>query len=423
MPHPQTTDAAPFRELHCAVFPFADFGHVAPSLGPARELIARGHRVTYVVDERFAALVEETGARAVTYPSARGDFYRAADPSPDQLAEEGYALLVDTIRTVFPAALAALAEDAPDVVLYDFENVAAGRVAARVLGALPVQMFPSHAANETFSLRRQMWDHGHPRLADGAAALIAFMGEHGIGLDEMGRYGTEWDEHNLVFLPREFQIDGDGFDDRFAFVGPTVTDAPPGRWTPPADGHRTALVSLGTEAGDRGDFFRTCATAFDPAEWHVVMTLGRGADRSRLEPLPPHIEVHEWLPHPAVLPYADVLVCHAGMGSLMEALYYGTPVVAIPRAHELDLSATRLEECGVGRALPRKALDATTLAATVTDLLDDPRTPAALTRMREAVRGAGGARRAADLIEQWSAAAHDARRTTRDAELLSEAAR
>lgn len=416
MPHPQNP-AAPHRELHCAVLPFADFGHVAPSLGPARELIARGHRVTYVVDERFAALVEEAGARAVTYTSARGDFYRAADPNPDQLAEEGYTLLVDTIRTVFPAALSALVDDAPDVVLYDFENVAAGRVAARVLGALPVQMFPSHAANETFSLRRQMWDRVHPRMADGAAALIAFMGEHGIGLDEMGRYGTEWDEHNLVFLPREFQIEGDSFDDRrFAFVGPTVADAPAGLWAPPADGRRTALVSLGTEAGDRGGFFRTCATAFDPAGWHVVMTLGRGVDRTQLGPLPPHIEVHDWLPHPAVLPYADVLVCHAGMGSLMEALYHGTPVVAVPRAHELDLSAARLAECGVGRALPRTALDATTLARTVTDLLDDPRTPAALTAMRTAVRAAGGARRAADLVERWSAA-------RRAEQLVSEGAR
>ncbi|MET9122300.1 MULTISPECIES: macrolide family glycosyltransferase [unclassified Streptomyces] len=398
MPHP-----ADPRPLHCAVLPFADFGHVAPSLGVARALVAGGHRVTYVVDERYASLVEEAGARAVTYTSARGEFYRAADPAPGQLAAEGYALLVDTIETVFPAALAALAQDPPDAVLYDFENVAAGRVAARVLGALPVQMFPSHAANETFSLRAQMWDRADPVMAKGAGVLIEFMGEHGIGLDEMSRYGTEWDEHNLVFLPRDFQIEGDTFDDRFAFVGPMVTEAPAGLWSPPADGRRTALVSLGTESGDRGDFFRTCAQAFDPASWHVVMTLGHGADRAQLGPLPPHVEIHDWLPHPAVLPHADVLVCHAGMGSLMEALYFATPVVAIPRAHELGLSAERLEQCGVGRTLSRTGLDAQVLARTVNGLLADPRTPGALRRMREAVRGAGGAVRAADTLQGWAA--------------------
>ncbi|MEU3985439.1 macrolide family glycosyltransferase [Streptomyces sp. NPDC026672] len=388
--------------LHCAILTFADFGHVAPSLGVARELIARGHRVTYVVDERFAPLVEQAGAAVVPYASARGDFYRAADPSPEQLAQDGYELLVDTVRTVFPAARAALDGDRPDVVLYDFESVAVGRVAAHLWDALPVQVCPSHAANESFSLRAQMWDREYPVMAEGARVFVEFLGEHGIGLEQMGRYGTEWDEHNLVFLPRDFQIEGDSFDERFAFVGPTVAEAGAGLWSPPADGRRTALVSLGTESGDR-EFFRTCAQAFDADGWQVVMTLGRGADRSALEPLPAHVEVHEWLPHPAVLPHADVLVCHAGMGSLMEALYFGTPVVAIPRAHELGLSARRLEELGVGRSVPRPGLDAETLSRTVTDLLADPRTPAGLERMRKAVREAGGAVRAADLVENWAA--------------------
>ncbi|MET9500063.1 macrolide family glycosyltransferase [Streptomyces sp. NPDC006552] len=393
----------PTPARHYALLLFADFGHIAPTLGVARELIARGHRVTYVVDERFAPLVEDCGARAVTYTSARGDFYRAADPSPDRLARDGYDLLVDTVRTVFPAARAALAADPPDVLLYDFETVAAGRVAARVLGAVPVQVCPSHAANETFSLRAQMWDPGHPLMAEGAKVLIDFMGEHGIGLEEMGRYGTEWDERNLVFLPRAFQIEGDSFDDRFVFVGPTFTEPAPGQWAPPADGRRVALVSLGTESSDRGDFFRLCAQAFPAEQWHVVMTLGRDTEPALLGPLPAHVEAHSWLPHPAVLPHADVFVCHAGMGSLMESLAYGTPVVALPRAHELALSAERLAVCGVGRTLPRSGLTAQDLTDTVAGLLADPAAPAALARMRDAVRAAGGATRAADVLEEWAA--------------------
>ncbi|MGA5291312.1 macrolide family glycosyltransferase [Streptomyces pseudogriseolus] len=395
----------PAPALHYALLLFADFGHIAPTLGVTRELLRRGHRVTYVVDERFAAVVEETGARAVTYTSARGDFYRSADPTADQLAEDGYRLLVDTVHTVFPTAMEAFAADRPDVVLYDFETVAAGRVAARLLDAVPVQVCPSHAANESFSMRAQMWDADHPVMAEGAKVMIGFMGEHGIGLEEMARYGTEWDLHNLVFLPRAFQIEGDTFDDRFAFVGPTFSEPPADsvRWTPPGDGRRVALVSLGTEAGDRAGFFRQCAQAFDPAGWHVVMTLGRDSDPAHLGPLPEHVEAHSWLPHPQVLPHADVFVCHAGMGSLMEALHYGTPVVALPRAHELALSAQQLERCGVGRALPRTGLTAPALAAAVAGLLADPRTPAALARMRQAVRTAGGAVRAADLLETWAA--------------------
>ncbi len=94
------------------------------------------------------------------------------------------------------------------------------------------------------------------------------------------------------------------------------------------------------------------------------------------------------------------------MGSLMEALHYGTPVVALPRAHELALSAQQLERCGVGRALPRTGLTGPALAAAVAKPARRPRDPAALARMREAVRTAGGAVRAADLLETWAAARH-----------------
>ncbi len=175
---------------------------------------------------------------------------------------------MDTVHTVFPTAMEAFAADRPDVVLYDFETVAAGRVAARLLDAVPVQVCPSHAANESFSMRAQMWDADHPVMAEGAKVMIGFMGEHGIGPEEMARYGAEWDLHNLVFLPRAFQIEGDTFDDRFAFVGPTFSEPPADsvRWTPPGDGRGWRWCPWGPRRGDRAGFFRQCAQAFDPAK-------------------------------------------------------------------------------------------------------------------------------------------------------------
>ncbi|MFD1277156.1 nucleotide disphospho-sugar-binding domain-containing protein [Streptomyces kaempferi] len=397
MPH--RTDPRP---LHCAVLPFADFGHVAPSLGVARALIAARHRVTYVVDERYAGLVEEAGARAVTYTSARGEFYRAADPAPGQLAAEGYALLVDTIRTVFPAALTALAQDPrtpssttsrtspPDGSPPGSSTPCRCRCSPATRRTRPSPCAPRCGTGPTRSWPRALRPHRvHGRT------------RHRPGRDEPLRHRVGRAQPRLPAA---------GLPDRGRHLrrplrvrGPHGHRGPGRPLVAAADGRRTALVSLGTESGDRGDFFRTCAQAFDPASWHVVMTLGHGADRAQLGPLPAHVEVHEWLPHPAVLPHADVLVCHAGMGSLMEALYFATPVVAIPRAHELGLSAQRLEECGVGRTLSRTGLDAEVLARTVNGLLADPGTPAALRRMRAAVRDAGGAARAADTLQGWAA--------------------
>jgi UDP:flavonoid glycosyltransferase YjiC (YdhE family) len=40
-------------------------GHIRPGLPIARELVARGHEVAWYTSERFADLVERTGARHV----------------------------------------------------------------------------------------------------------------------------------------------------------------------------------------------------------------------------------------------------------------------------------------------------------------------------------------------------------------------
>ncbi|MFE1763695.1 macrolide family glycosyltransferase [Streptomyces angustmyceticus] len=392
-------------QRHVAVFVFADFGHVNPTLGLTRELVARGHRVTYVVDHRYTEIVERAGARVVGYTSRRGAFGKVPDPSAARLAAEGYELLVETMDTVCPLAVAALASDVPDLVLYDFESFAAARMTARILGCTTtVQLSPSHASNETFSMRAQLFDPEDPSMRQGGAALMRFTRDHGLAPDELGRFLAEWDDRNLAFLPREFQIEGASFDDRFAFVGPSVAeDGATVPWAPPGDGRRLALVSLGTESNRQRDFFRTCLDAFDGDDWQVVMTLGRGSDLAGLGPVPPHVEVHEWLPHPVVLPHADLLVCHAGMGSVMEALYFGTPVIAVPQTFELALTARRLDDLKLGRWIDRDQLTSRTLAAAVTEIVTDPATPERMARMRAHVRGAGGADRAADLLEQWAA--------------------
>ncbi|MDI5963743.1 macrolide family glycosyltransferase [Streptantibioticus silvisoli] len=395
----QRTDV---KALHFAVFVFPDFGHVNPVLQTARELMARGDRVTFVIDRRFAPLVEGTGARAVVYDSERGDFYRAAVPSPDQLAADGYALLMETMDKVYPLAMAAFQEDPPDVVLYDFESVIAARMTAYRLGAVSVQFFPSHAANDSFSLRAQMWDAENPVMVKGAHAVVDFVRTNGVADADLGRFANEWDDRNLVFLPKLFQMQGDIFDDSYAFTGPTVTEYAGPAWTPARDSERLALVSLGTESVARPGFLQDCADAFDSERWHVVMTTGRGVDPARLGPVPEHVEIHAWLPHPAVLPRADVLVCHGGMGSVMEALYYATPVVTLPQAHELAISARRLEELRVGRTVLPDRFTPDTLADAVDALTTDPDLAGRLAEVRTAVREAGGAAGAADRLRAWA---------------------
>jgi UDP:flavonoid glycosyltransferase YjiC (YdhE family) len=54
---------------HTAMFSIPAHGHVNPSLPVIRELINRGHRVTYSINDEFAPLVETAGATPVCYKS------------------------------------------------------------------------------------------------------------------------------------------------------------------------------------------------------------------------------------------------------------------------------------------------------------------------------------------------------------------
>lgn len=54
---------------HILWFGFPAYSHLKASLGMVEELIRRGHRVTYVVADRLADRVAETGARVVPYSS------------------------------------------------------------------------------------------------------------------------------------------------------------------------------------------------------------------------------------------------------------------------------------------------------------------------------------------------------------------
>jgi calicheamicin 4-deoxy-4-thio-alpha-D-digitoxosyltransferase len=64
------------------------------------------------------------------------------------------------------------------------------------------------------------------------------------------------------------------FDDRYAFVGPCLTErAHQGEWQPPGIGPML-WISLGTAFNERTDFFRTCAEAFAGTPWQVVMSIG-----------------------------------------------------------------------------------------------------------------------------------------------------
>lgn len=159
------------------------------------------------------------------------------------------------------------------------------------------------------------------------------------------------------------------------------------------------LISLGTSMSKDLGFFIGCIEAFRGKPWHVVLTLGRGADLAALGELPPNVEAHNWMPHPSVLKHATALVCQAGMGSVLEALRYEVPVVAVSHSGETLANAHRVAQLGLGRHIPVAEASGEAIYAAVESLAVDDSLTARLALMAKEIEQAGGAPAAADALE------------------------
>jgi MGT family glycosyltransferase len=370
--------------------------HVHPTLGLARELIRRGHRVTYAIGEPLVPLVAGAGAEPVActtlLPQPGTPWPEEAIPAMSLFLEEGIHVL--------PQLAAALDGDPPDLVLHDIGGLA-GPVAAVRWGAPVAQLSPAFVA----------WEGYEDDMAEQIAAMKAtpeadeFYGRFRAWLDEHGVTRSPDDvlgrpERGIVLIPRLLQPEADRVADRFTFVGPVLDEARLERevWTPP-DGRRVAYVALGTAFTAEPGFYRACAGAFAEDDgWHLVLALGPRVDEAAVGPVGGHVELYRSAPQLGVLAHADAFLTHAGMGSASEALWFGVPTVTHPQAVDQFANAERLAALGLGRAVTA-ADDPAAIRADLEAVAGDAAMRARLGAARQEVRAGGGAGRAADAVE------------------------
>jgi MGT family glycosyltransferase len=395
------------RPAHIAMFSIAAHGHVNPSLEVIRELVARGHRVTYAIPPAFAEKVAETGAEPKLWNSTL-----PTDDDPDawgtELIDHVEPFLSDALQAE-PQLAAAYEGDEPDLVLYDITAYPARTLAHR-WGVPIVQFSPNLVAWEgyeeeigkpTFEPLKQT-----PRGKVFYETFARWIADSGMGLsveDFMGR-----PDRCLVLIPEALQPNADRVDrSRYTFVGACQGDrSGQGDWQRPADAERVLLVSLGSTFTKQPGFYRECLQAFgDLPGWHMVLQIGRHVDPAELGHIPANVEVRDWVPQLAILKQADAFITHAGAGGSQEGLATGTPMVCVPQAVDQFGNADMLQALGVARHVPTEEATAKTLREAVLALAGDPEVARRLKEIREQMAAEGGTQRAADLIEAELAAA------------------
>lgn len=270
------------------VFNVPAHGHVNPTLPVVRELVSRGEQVAYYLTDDFEPQIRHTGA----------EFRRIEDMQPGSGPPPGVTAMGQTdpervrqmMATFFPRMMAdglrlvpglvdrVRAEDA-DCVVYD-PFCPWGRALATHLGLPAVAFIPSYAMTEHFPLVRRLSSIFEEQTSPEAEEAMSDFRDVFRQLHD--RYGlvplrltdmfTPDEALNIVTLPRPFQPDADALDERYVFVGPSISPRSDASGFPLdrlAD-KPTLYVSLGTVFNANSEFFDACFDAFAATDWQVV---------------------------------------------------------------------------------------------------------------------------------------------------------
>lgn len=384
------------RRAHIAMVGIPAVSHVLPSLEVIRELVARGHRVTYANDPAVAHLVEPTGAELVPYTST---LPVADNDWPEDPIGAMNVFLDDNIQAL-PQLRARYDGDVPDVYLYDI-----GAYTARVLAERQsrpyVQLSPTYVAWKGYEEEFASVIWALPGADAYRAKFTAWLAGNGATTTDIDEFSGR-PARVVAVVPEAMQPHAEQVDtNRVTFVGPCFGDRPDQpAWARPAGVEHVLLVSLGSAYTRQAEFYRQCIGAFgDLPGWHVVLQIGKYTDPAELGRIPANIEVHSWVPQLAILEQADAFVTHAGMGGSSEGLVTGTPMIAVPQGVDQFQNADQLVTLGVARRIDTSDATAGALRTALLELVSDPEVARRSAALQAQARAEGGTARAADLVE------------------------
>jgi UDP:flavonoid glycosyltransferase YjiC (YdhE family) len=123
--------------------------------------------------------------------------------------------------------------------------------------------------------------------------------------------------------------------------------------------------------------------------------VSKGPQHDAIE-LAPNMTGAEFLPQPAILPQADLVITHGGNNTVTESIHFGAPMVVLPLFWDQHDNAQRVEEVGFGVRLPTYEFEDAELHGAIERLLASDRSRLDVAAAR--LQAAPGTTRAAELI-------------------------
>jgi MGT family glycosyltransferase len=367
----QEAGARPLRVLLGA---FGDPGHAFPMIALGRALVARGHEVTLQTWTRWQTHVEAEGMTFANAPE-----YQVFPTSPEPL--DFYEAVVHATQDTRPL----VRELRPDVAVADILTLAPALAAEleRVPCATLIPHVHPHGERHfpVYSLGARL-----PRGALGRAAWRLAQRPVNRGL-ELGRVELNRTRERVGLVPLA-HVHG-GISRKLALVASfPQLEYPrewaehahvvgPLMWEPPADDVELppgdaplVLVAPSTAQDAEHRLLHAALVGLADAPVRLLATWNRRLPPRSL-PVPDNARVVEWVSYSRTMPRCDVVVCHAGHGTLVRALESGCAVVACPAIGDMNENAARVDWAGAGVRVPRRFLSPRVLRLAVERALGD----------------------------------------------------
>jgi UDP:flavonoid glycosyltransferase YjiC (YdhE family) len=194
------------------------------------------------------------------------------------------------------------------------------------------------------------------------------------GLSPTG--GPVTQERNLVISPFPASLRHPGFPlpDSALSIRPDSTRDDGGcaavEWFTDGTELHQVYVTLGTVFNtESGDLFVRVLEGLSKLPARILATVGRNVDPDAIGITAENVRVEQFVPQSAVLPHCDLVVNHAGSGSVVGALTHGVPMITLPMGADQELNAERLVELEAGLRLDPIALTPAQLYETALDAL------------------------------------------------------
>jgi MGT family glycosyltransferase len=373
-PHATAEDTPTPRRLLLGAF--GDPGHAFPMIALGRALVARGHDVTL---QTWARWQEHVEAEEMTFAAAPE--YQVFPQGPEPL--DFYEAVVHATRDTQPL----VRELRPDAVVADILTLAPA-LAAELEGVPRATLIP-HVHPHTqrdfpiYSLGARL-----PRTAAGRAFWRQAQRPVDRGL-ELGRTELNRTRADVGLAPLDYVHGGISrelalvatfpqleyprtWDRNTHVVGPLMWEPPTADVELPPGDNPLVLIAPSTAQDAEHRMLTAAIRALADAPVRVLGTWNRRLPPHPL-PVPANTRLVNWVSYSRTMPHCDVVICHAGHGTLVRALSNGCAVVATPAIGDMNENAARLEWAGAGVRVPRRFTSPRVLRLAVERALGDER--------------------------------------------------